>query len=110
MLIHFIFLIELLSLFCLVAIKRKDILSSSALQFLYVMAPLFTIFAPLIRANGAMMRITFYYSIYLTLLIPYAIECIFKKNEKTIAYVVAIGVLAFLTVSGGGMTYYFYWQ
>lgn len=106
----FIILIEMLSLFCLVAIKRKDILSSRTLQFLYVMAPLFTLFAPLIRSNGSMIRITLYYSIFLTLLVPHAIECMFKKNEKSFSYIVAIGALAFLSVSGGGMTYFFYWQ
>lgn len=108
--ITFIILIEMLSLFCLVSLKRKYILSSRTLQVLYVMAPLFTIFAPLIRANGAMIRITLYYSIFLTLLVPYAIEYIFKKKDKTLAYLVATGALAFLSVSRGGMTYYFYWQ
>jgi len=106
----FIFLIEMLSLFCLVAIKQKDILCSKTLQFFYVMTPLFTLFAPLIRGNGVMIRVTMYYSIFLTVLVPYAIECMFKKNEKTIAYVITIGALAFLTISGGGMRYYFYWQ
>lgn len=106
----FIFMIVLLSLFCLVAIKRKDILNSSILQFLYVMTPLFTLFAPLIRSNGSMIRISLYYSIFLTLLVPYAIECMFKKTEKNIAYLVAIGALTFLTVFNGGMIYYFYWQ
>lgn len=107
----FIFLIELMSLFCLVAIKRKDIAQSKYLQSFYVMIPLFTLFAPLIRSNGSMIRIALYYSIFLTLLIPYAIECYFRKNEKfekTFAYFIAIGSLALLTISDGGITYYFF--
>ena len=106
----YILLIELLSLFCLLAIRKNHIESSKHLQIIYVMAPLFTLFAPLIRANGSMIRIALYYSVFITLLVPYAIDCMFKKNANTIAYVIAIGALALLTVSGGGITYYFYWQ
>lgn len=106
----FIILIETLSLFCLIAIREKDIINSKVHQGLYVMVPFFTLFAPLIRSNGAMIRITLYFFVYLTLLTPYAIECMFKKKDKTIVYVFAIGALAFLAVSGGGMRYFFYWQ
>ena len=106
----FIFLVELISLLCLVAIKKRDLARSKTLQNLYVMAPLFTFFAPLVRSNGTMIRIALYYSIFLTLLTPYTIEYMFNKNEKTIAYIIATGVLAFLTVANSGITYYFYWQ
>lgn len=105
----FIFLIELLSLFCLIAIKKKDILMNNSIHVFYVMTPLFTLFSPLVRANGTMIRIALYYSIYLMLLTPYAIECMFKKNEKTMAYVVFTGALIFLTITND-TTYYFYWQ
>lgn len=106
----FIFLIEMLSFFLLIAIKKRDLSRHENFRLFYVMVPLFTLFAPLIHSNGTMIRIALYYSVFLALLVPYAIECMFKKNEKTIAYVVAIGALAFLTISSGGMTYYFYWQ
>ena len=104
----FILLIEMLSLFCLVAIKEKDIVQSKMLQCFYVMVPLFTLLAPLVRSNGTMIRISLYYSIFLTLLTPYAIECMFNKGQKTLVYVVVIGSLALLAIPG--MTYYFYWQ
>lgn len=106
----FIFLIELLSFFCLIAIKRQDIVESKALQIFYVMAPLFTVFAPLIHSNGTMIRISLYYHLFLMLLVPYAIECMFKGKDQIYAYLVAIGALTLLTLSDGGMTYYFYWQ
>lgn len=106
----FIFLIEMLSLFCMVAIRKKDMVLSQKLQNFYVMVPLFTFFAPLVRSNGTMIRIALYYSIYLSVLVPYSIDCMFKNNEKTLAYVVAIGALAYLTIANGGMIYYFYWQ
>lgn len=106
----FIALIELLSLFCLFAIRRKDIAASKTLQSFYVMAPPFTLLAPLIRANGSMTRISLYYYLFLAILVPYAIDCLFRKGDNSIAYMLAIGALSLLTVSDGGMTYYFYWQ
>ena len=106
----FIVLIELLSLFCLFAIKVSDIDHSKAIHSFYVMAPLFTLFAPLIRANGSMTRIALYYYLFLTVLVPYALDCMFKGRTRTIAYAVAIGALSYLIISSGGLTYYFFWQ
>lgn len=105
----FIVLIELLSLFCMVAIKKKDLRKNSHISPFYVMAPLFTIFSPLVRANGTMIRIALYYFPFLVLLVPYGIDCLFKRN-RTVAYYTAIIALSLLTLAGGGMTYYFYWQ
>lgn len=106
----FIILIEALSLFCLFAIRQRDLVKSETMKNFYVMAPLFTLLAPLIRANGSMTRISLYYYLFLTLLVPYAIDCAFKKGDNKLAYVLAIGALSFLTVMGGGMRYFFYWQ
>lgn len=106
----FIFLVELLSLFCLIAIKKRDMLRNKSIQVFYVMAPFFTFFAPLIRANGTMIRIALYYSIFLTLLVPFSIECSTSKGNRQFAYTLVIGALSILALIGGGMTYYFYWQ
>lgn len=107
----FIFLIELLSLFCLLAIKRNDLANSRTLRYFYVMAPLLTFFAPLIISNGSMIRISLYYHLFLTLLVPFAIDCAFGKKNSGAVYAIAIGALSFLTLSGGGgITYYFFWQ
>lgn len=107
----FILLIELLSLLCLVGVKKKDLSMDKSLLTLYIMAPLFTIAAPLIRSNGAMIRVSLYFHIFLVLLVPYAIDCLFKrKQERLLSYIAAIGLLSFFTLAGGGMTYYFYWQ
>lgn len=106
----FIFLVELLSLFCLIAIKKKDILMNKSIQIFYVMTPFFTFFAPLVRANGTMIRIALYYSIFLTLLVPYGIECSTSKGNRKFTYLFVIGALSILALLGGGMTYYFYWQ
>lgn len=106
----FIFLIEILSLFCLIAVGIKDMVHNKTLQSFYVMAPLFTLFAPLVRSNGSMIRIALYYSFFLTLLAPFAIECIFKKKRENMVYIVAIGLLSILTIADGGIQYYFFWQ
>lgn len=106
----FIFLIELLSLFCLLSIKRNDLANSRTLRYFYVMAPLLTFFAPLIISNGSMIRISLYYHLFLTLLVPFAIDCAFSKANRNIAYIAAIGALSLLSLSGGGLTYYFFWQ
>ena len=106
----FVLLIELLSLFCLIAIKRKDMDGNVKLRYFYVMAPLFTLFAPLINSNGTMIRIALYYYISLMLLVPYSIDCLFDKKSEPLAYTIAIGGLSLLCLSNGGITYYFYWQ
>ena len=107
--IVFIVLMELLSFFCLIAIKKKDMFANKILAIFYVMLPFQTFFTPLIRSNGTMIRITLYYSIFLTLLVPYGIDCYFKNN-KNLGYIIAIAALSILAMAGGGIQYYFYWQ
>lgn len=104
----FILLIEVMSLFCLLGIKQTDLQNSPSLRVCYAMVPFFTLLAPLLRSDGAMIRVSLYYHIFLTLLVPYAIDCLFKDKDKWIVYIVAIG--AFIALSGKGMEYYFFWQ
>ena len=105
----FLFLMELLSLFCLIVIKKKNMLQNKSMAIFYVMLPFLTLFTPLIRSNGTMIRIVLYYSIFMTLLVPYGIDCLFKKDNQ-FGYIVAIGALSFMTLLAGNMIYYFYWQ
>lgn len=106
----FIILIELLSLFCFMSIKRKDVEKNENMRLFYIMTPFMTLLAPLIQADGAMIRVSLYYHLFLTLLVPYAIDCMFKKESRGMVYSIAIVALAFLALSGGGMRYYFFWQ
>lgn len=106
----FVVLIEILSLFCLVSIKKTDMQYNPYICAFYVEIPLFTIFAPLIIANGTMIRLSAYYHNFLVLLVPMAIDCMFKEKDRKIVYFIAIITLAYLTVYGGGTEYYFYWQ
>ena len=105
----FIFLIELLSLFCLVSIKETDLKENKYMIPFYVMAPFFTFFSPLIRSNGTMIRIALYFFTYLVLLVPFGIECTITKNRRIIYYAVILS-LAALALRGGGISYYFFWQ
>ena len=106
----FIILIEMLSFFCLLAIKKKDMLVNPNIRTIYVMAPLLTFFAPLVISNGTMIRISLYYHLFLTLLVSYAIDSAFGVKNSRMVYAVAIGALSLLSIAGGGMTYYFFWQ
>lgn len=106
----FILLIEMLSLFILLAVKERDIVKSRTLQIFYVMAPLFTIFAPLTRSDGAMIRVSLYYHLFLVVLFPLALDCMFVRQGRNLAYVITIGLLSILTLKDGGTIYYFYWQ
>lgn len=106
----FIVLIESLSLLCFMAIKKINLEKNDNMRLLYVMLPFMTILAPLIHSNGAMIRISLYFHLFLTLLVPYALDCMFKEESRRIAYFIAIGALALMALSGGGMRYYFFWQ
>lgn len=103
-------LIAALSLLCLLAIRRVDLRDKPYIRIFYVMVPLFTFFAPLIRGNGVMIRISLYFHLYLMLLVPYAIECISKDTAKSFLKCVAIAGLAYMNLKGGGIDYYFFWQ
>ena len=108
--VTYISMMAFLSFFCYVSIKKTDLTCNETIRNFYIMAPLFTIFAPLIRSNGSMDRITLYFYIYIVLLVPYGIECMFSKGNKNFAYFGAIGGLAFLSLMSGGLEYYFFWQ
>ena len=106
----FLFLMEFLSLFFLIAIKKKNMLQNKNMAIFYVMLPFLTLFTPLIRSNGTMIRIVLYYSIFMTLLVPYGIECMTNKRNRQYIFMVTICALSFLALLSGSMTYYFYWQ
>lgn len=106
----FIILLITVSVFCYVAIKKSEIITSRALANLYLMIPLFTFFGPLIYSNGSMIRISMYFHLYMMILIPVAINRFFKGFERTVVYSLLILVLVVLSLRGGGLIYHFYWQ
>lgn len=106
----YIVLMELLSLFCFIAIKQSYLIKDKRIKLLYVMLPMLTITAPLITLNGAMIRIGQYFTLYMMLLVPFAIDSVAKKNERIYLYLGMIAALIFLTLRGGGFKYYFFWD
>lgn len=106
----FIALLVLSSAFCFIAFKQSDLQRNTTMANLYIMAPLFTFFGPLIHSNGSMIRISMYFHLYLMLLLPYAFNKIFKGNDRIRVYFFVIVALLVLSLRNGGLVYYFYWQ
>ena len=107
----FLTLIELLSLFCLIALKEKLLLNESIFfKRLYVMLPLFTIFAPLITHSGSMIRISQYFHIYIALLLPMGIKNFFDNCNQKIVYISLMTILIVLSLCASTMKYTFIWQ
>ena len=105
----FIVMMVILSILCFVAIKRKTLDSNEFIRNLYCMVPCFTFFVPLINADGAMIRLSEYFHLFLVLLVPISVELLFTKNSQNIAYAVLIGGL-FVYAMMSTRTYYFFWQ
>ena len=106
----YIILMELLSLFCYIALKKDDLKNDKRKKLLYVMLPMLTMTAPLISLNGAMIRVGQYFTLYMMLLVPAAIDSIAKNVERTALYIGMIAALVFLTMRSGDFNYYFFWQ
>lgn len=106
----YIVLMELLSLFCYIAIKKGDLQQDKRRMLLYVMLPMLTMTAPLISLNGAMIRVGQYFTLYMMLLVPVAIDSIAKGLERQIYYIGLIAILILMTFRSGIFAYHFYWQ
>lgn len=108
--VTFILLLELLSFFCLFAIKNQQLHENHSLKVFYSTIIGTTLFGPLIWANGAMIRTTMYFFVYMTLLVPYAIDSMFIKKDRNTVYILVITILGGLYLSGSKANYYFFWQ
>lgn len=106
----FVILIEMLSLFCLVAFWRVNLSNDKMLSKLYIMLPCFTFFAPLITNNGSMIRISQYYHVYLLVLLPMAVGYFSRGKNKGSYYVLMAVVLIVLALATRSGEYYFFWQ
>lgn len=107
----YIILLELLSVFCFIAINNRMLELDRKKKLLYTMLPMLTITSPLITLNGAMIRVGQYFTLYMMLLVPIAIDAISKRsNERTMIYIEIIFVLIYLSLNSGDFEYYFFWQ
>lgn len=105
----FTIMIELISLFCLIAYRKSNFEKGSYMHILYTALPCFSFFAPLITNNGSMIRISQYFHIYVMLLFPFAIDLLFDRNRKTIYLLLCI-ILLLLSFKSGSEPYYFIWE
>jgi len=107
----FVVLMELLSVFCFIMLRKSSLDENKSLKKMYAMLPCLTLAAPLIIADGVMIRLSSYFHMFLMLLVPLAIDEFKDKKTIILIYVLLISTLAFLTVkNGGGLEYYFFWQ
>lgn len=106
----YIILMELLSLFCFIAIQSRTLTDDKRNKLLYTMLPMLTITAPLITLNGAMIRVGQYFTLYMMLLVPIAIDNFSKGENRRFIYFGMIVALIALTLKGDGLEYYFFWQ
>ncbi|WP_303005529.1 EpsG family protein [Bacteroides congonensis] len=104
----FIFLLELLSLLCYWGIKKESMLNDK-IKRMYAMVPCFTFFGPLIYSSGSMIRISMYSYLYLTLLLPLAVQSRFRK-DYTLVLSIFIAVLSLLVLMNSTSDYHFFWQ
>lgn len=106
----YIVLMSLLSLFCFIAIRNNALKESSNLSLFYVMLPLLTLTVPLTSLNGAMIRVGQYFTLYMTLLVPFAFDQISDKKTNSVFYIIAIVLLFVMSLRGEGLYYTFFWQ
>lgn len=106
----YIVLMSLLSLFCFIAIRKNALNENQNLSLFYVMLPLLTLTVPLTSLNGAMIRVGQYFTLYMTLLVPFAFDLISDKKSNSIFYLIAIVVLFVMSLRGEGLYYTFFWQ
>ncbi len=106
----YVVLMELLSLFCYIAIKKQSIDANTKTGLLYTMLPLLTMTAPLISLDGALIRVGQYFTLYMMLLVPLAIDAMFKATNRRVMYFGFILILLVLSLESGGDNYYFFWQ
>ena len=108
--VTYIALMELLSLFCYIAIKKKSVVNDRNTGLLYIMLPLLTMTVPLISLNGAMIRVGQYFTLYMMLLAPIALDSFSAIGSNKIYYYGMIAALVFLSFNGGAFHYSFFWQ
>ena len=75
----------------------------------YIALYLAMFFTPLTWINPSAMRIVQYFSIYLVILIPEMIDCVFSKNSQFLARGAVVIVLLLLLLKGNPQ-YQFFWE
>ena len=106
----FVILMELLSLFCLIAFWFVKLKKEVVTKYFYPMLPLMTFFAPFILQSGSMIRISQYFHFYILLLLPAAIEVSVNKKAIKPLNVLLMVALMLLALKSSSLHYVFFWQ
>ena len=106
----FLVLAELCSLLCYIAISAKELHNTSfPYKYIYSMLPFITIFVPLITVDGAMIRISQYFTLYLLILLPIAIKSLKRIGTISFRMTCAISILIILMFMHP-YEYHFFWE
>lgn len=106
----FLILAELCSLVCYLAISANDLNKSNfCYKYMYCMLPFLTIFVPLITVDGAMIRISQYFTLYLLVLLPIAIKSLRIIGTGSFRLTCVILILLVLTFVHP-FEYHFFWE
>lgn len=108
--ILFIALMITFSFFCLITIKHRYLLSNNFLKKLYCMLPCISFFSPLVHADGAMIRVSMYFHLYLLLILPYSIDLTFNNKNKNYIYLLITFIFVIYALKNDSLSYYFFWQ
>jgi transmembrane protein EpsG len=106
----YIILMELLSFFCFLAIKKDKVMNDRTTALLYIMLPLLTMTVPLISLDGTMIRIGQYFTLYMMVLVPMTLDSLGFKGNRLLLYYVSIAALILLSFNSGSFKYSFFWQ
>jgi transmembrane protein EpsG len=105
----YIVLMELLSLFCFIGIRKKLILGNESISYLYINLPVLTFLVPLINLNGSMIRMGQFFTVYLMLLFPYTIDFSVTKKDRPLVYSISVTILIFYILQSS-VEYEFFWN
>lgn len=104
----FVILVDGISILCYFFLD-KIFISQSGNKLFYAMLPMLTILVPLIVLDGAMIRMSQYFTLFLPLIIQSTIEYKFGNTSiNRTTYLVAIGVLTMLALNSS-FNYTFFW-
>lgn len=73
---------EFFSIIAFLSIPLQELINDNSLYKLYLTVPLTTLTIPYISHNGAFIRIAEYFTIYMTIIIPYSVDKFFIKYYK----------------------------
>ena len=108
----FVVLMELILFGCFILFKRKDLEDNQNLNHLYSMAPMATLFVPLITNNGSMIRISQYFHLYIMILLPLLVNKFAGVKYSALYRLLIIAVLIVMSLNTGmlGSDYHFFWE